>query len=354
MKYYIYNPNTTFNIFSYRVFPGMPRIIGNEESKKCIVLPQLINEYCLNPHKKTSELKNYIYSVFQDIKIKYKDFDWVWDENWEHYDLIEIVSFLNEVWHDLDIKNKLTFITSDIHNEYSHIFPYGDFYFTLHNMRLHQRMDEFISNYKDYFKYKFFVQGGSIRDDRTLIGQHFKKWIPDEIYISTISQNPHNQGADSSGTMKYTYSEMFNLIHDSNIMFVNETIRPAGIYFDSHFEGNISGYTEKTGNAIVFKKPFFLNSNPFSLYNLRELGFKTFGEVWDESYDGCRNQVQRIDGIMENVKWLNKIGSGGFTKLNKKLKNIVEHNYTHLTKEMTVEDGSGLKLYKPSEFDFKL
>jgi hypothetical protein len=57
---------------------------------------------------------------------------------------------------------------------------------------------------------------------------------------------------------------------------------------------------------------------------------------------------------MENVKWLNKIGSGGFTKLNKKLKNIVEHNYIHLTKEMTVEDGSGLKLYKPSEFDFKL
>lgn len=353
MKSYIYNPSsTTLNLFTYKIFPGEPKQLEKRDITPAIYLAQIIASYSLQPGEKTSDNKKFIYDIFSDIKIKYKDSEWIWEENWEHYDLTPILSFLNQIWNDLDIKKELTFITSDIHNNYSDIFPYANYHFTLHNMRLHQRMVEFLPNYKDNFKYRFFVQGGGARADRTYMGEQFQKYIPQELYISTISKNPHQQGADSTGKMKYTYSEMFELIHDSNILIVNETIRPAGIYYNSHFEGTASGYTEKTGNAIVFKKPFFLNSNPFSLYNLRELGFKTFGEIWDESYDEKVNQIDRIDAIIENIKWLSKIGDGGFNKLNRKLKDITEYNYKHLTQEMTSEDG--LKIFKSSEFNFKL
>lgn len=343
MKHYIFDKNKHFDIFQHKVF--------NPWTKKSMMFGQLINEYSIGAFREKDEARNLIYQIFEDAKIKYKDFEWVWDENYEHYELDEILVVLNKLWNDLDIKKELLFITSDIHTDYPNLFPYGDFYFTLHNMRLHHRRKDFITEYNVDCKYKFFLQGGSLRIDRTYIGEQFKKFIPDEFYISTISDNPHNQGADSSGKMKYTYKEMFDLMNDSNIVFVNETIRPPDAYFNGNFEGKATGYTEKTGNAIVLKKPFFLNSNPYSLYNLRELGFKTFSDYWDESYDEKLNQVDRLDGIIQDINWLSKVNEGGFHKLNRRLREITEHNYKHLTEEMTVYEG--LRLFKPSEFNFK-
>lgn len=348
MKHYIYNKYKTFDIFQYK--------IKNPFNSDSGFFGQIINEFCLGDFKNNSDVEKFIYETFSSVKIKHKNSEWVWDEHYEHYPLDEIVLFLEKVWKDLDIKKELMVITSDIHADYSHLSSQFDFYFTLHNMRLHHRRPDFTAKYEGNCKYKFFLQGGSLRQDRTYIGDEFKKIIPNEFYASTISDNPFNQGADSSGKMKYTYSQMFNLMDASHIMFVNETIRPGGDYFYDTFKGTETrvrtGYTEKTGNAILFKKPFFLNSNPYSLYNLRELGFKTFGEVWDESYDEKPNQKDRIDGIMNNIKWLSKIGDGGFAKVARKFKEITEHNYKHLTEEMTIYDG--MKLYKPSEFNFKI
>jgi chromosome condensin MukBEF complex kleisin-like MukF subunit len=70
-------------------------------------------------------------------------------------------------------------------------------------------------------------------------------------------------------------------------------------------------------------------------------------------FNGIEIDLLKINDYIIEKKMINFIKKL-IEKLNKKLKNIVEYNYTHLTKEMTVEDGSDLKLYKPSEFDFKL
>lgn len=343
MKLYNSNSSNIFNLFTYKC--------KIQSDGGATPLAQIISEYCLAPTRRLPGDLEFIYSIFEDVKIKYKDFDWAWDENWEHYEMEPIILFLNKIWNDLDIKKEILIITSDIHIDYSDIFPWGDYYFTLHNMLLHHRMN--FSNRSGLdCKYKFFLQGGSLRQDRTYFGEQFKKFVPDEFYISTISKNTFNQGADKFGKMKYTYDEMFGLFYDASIMIVNETIRPDGVYFETDFQGTATGYTEKTGNAIVFKKPFFLNSNPFSLYNLRELGFKTFGNIWDESYDEVSNGKDRINLIMENVKWLSKINSGGFSKLAKKTNSITEYNYNHLVYDMN--DVNQIKLFKPSEFNFKL
>lgn len=322
--------------------------------KKSDKLASYINQVALFPFPKLEKEKyiNDLYREFEILKKTQKNKIWVWDENYEHYELDEVLLLLKDIWTKLDIKQKVIFITSDIHTDYSHVFEYGEFYFTLHNMRLHHRRRDFIHEYPAQSLNKIFVQGGSQRIDRTYIAEQFKKFIPDEFYISTISENPYNQGATSDGKMKYSYKEMFKLIHDSNILFVNETIRPPSEYFNGSFTGKATGYTEKTGNAIIFKKAFFINSNPYSLYNLKQMGFKTFSEFWDESYDDKLNQVDRINIIMENIKWLSKVNEGGFTKLNRKIKEVTEHNYKHLVEEMCVYEG--YKLYKPSEFNFKL
>lgn len=341
MKNYLYNPSKYFDIFQYKI---------DTQSKHSGFLPQIINECALLPKSNKKKLKEIIYKHFEKIKKEQSEKIWVWDENWEHYEMYEIMSLLNEIWTDLDIKKEIIFITSDIHMNYSDIFPFGDYYFTLHNMLLHYRRIDFVNYYPPVSKNKIFIQGGSQREDRTYIGECLSKTIPSEFYISTISKHARNQGADSSGKMKYSYKEMFKLIHDSNILFVNETIRPAGSYFNETFEGTAVGYTEKTGNAIVFKKPFLSNSNPYSLHNLREMGFKTFGDFWNENYDYELNQKNRIDLIMENIKWLSDIGDGGFLKLHRKLRDVTEHNYEHLINTMNKYEG--YNLFKASEFNF--
>ena len=57
--------------------------------------------------------------------------------------------------------------------------------------------------------------------------------------------------------------------------------------------------TEKASRPIVMGKPFVLFGDRGSLKELHNLGFKTFGDFWDESYDRLRSIDQRIDGMLE-------------------------------------------------------
>lgn len=342
MKSYSYNPDIHFDFNKYKF--KSPHISGEN------VLLSTINQAITGISDRDKRIK-IIYEEFERIKKEQSNKIWVWDENYEHYEMDEIFKFLNQVWKDLDIKKELLVITSDIHSDYSQIFPYGDYYFTPYNMLLHYRRHDFVDEYKLNPKNKFFIQGGSKRGDRTYLLNEIKKFIPDELYISTITENPYNQGADENGKMKYTYDEMFKLIHDSNILVINETVRPSATFFHKTFEGKSTGYTEKTGNAIVFKKAFLSNSNPYSLHNLREMGFKTFGGFWNEEYDYQLNQKDRIKGIVENIKWMNELNEGGFMKLNRKLRDITEFNYNHLIN--ITESDKGYKIYKSSDFQFK-
>lgn len=52
--------------------------------------------------------------------------------------------------------------------------------------------------------------------------------------------------------------------------------------------------TEKILRPIACKQPFILAGTHGSLEYLRSYGFKTFGHVWDESYDQIENPIERL------------------------------------------------------------
>ena len=87
--------------------------------------------------------------------------------------------------------------------------------------------------------------------------------------------------------------------------------------------------TEKTFKAILSKNVFLLLGNPHSLSWLKSLGFKTFSDIIDESYDEEKIFYQRFLMLFDEVK---KLCSLDVTALSKKLyslNEIVEHNYNH-------------------------
>lgn len=53
-------------------------------------------------------------------------------------------------------------------------------------------------------------------------------------------------------------------------------------------------FTEKTANCLATGKPFVLVSGQYSLHRLRDMGFVTFNDILDETYDCARTPYDRI------------------------------------------------------------
>lgn len=62
-----------------------------------------------------------------------------------------------------------------------------------------------------------------------------------------------------------------------------------------------AGLSEKTMSAIEAKRPFIVVSGPYALEYLRDLGFETFSDFWDESYDQETDPVRRMNKILDLI-----------------------------------------------------
>jgi hypothetical protein len=63
-------------------------------------------------------------------------------------------------------------------------------------------------------------------------------------------------------------------------------------------------FTDKTAKCLSTGKPFLLLSGQHSLRNLKQMGFVTFDQWIDESYDECVLPGQRINAIINSLKKL--------------------------------------------------
>jgi len=86
-------------------------------------------------------------------------------------------------------------------------------------------------------------------------------------------------------------------------------------------------FTGKTARCLATGKPFVLLAAPNSLAELREMGFVTFGNVIDESYDQQLSFNNRISAMIQSLQNLNK--SNQRTELLKKLHEQAKQNIRH-------------------------
>ena len=87
--------------------------------------------------------------------------------------------------------------------------------------------------------------------------------------------------------------------------------------------------TEKTFKPICLRMPFILAGTQGSLEYLRSYGFKTFGELWDESYDTEVDDYRRLDKIAVLLKTLDSQTQQQKQQLFAQAQQICEHNYQH-------------------------
>ena len=85
-------------------------------------------------------------------------------------------------------------------------------------------------------------------------------------------------------------------------------------------------FTEKVFKPIVLHQPFVVLQAPGSLEYLRNYGFKTFGEWWDEGYDTIKDPDERMQAIADIVNW---ISTQDLYKMREEMSGVLEHNFRH-------------------------
>lgn len=117
---------------------------------------------------------------------------------------------------------------------------------------------------------------------------------------------------------------MFEQFTDTKYFYDTSLIH---IVSETNFYSNIIHLTEKTFKPMVFQQPFIMLGPPFMLKKLRELGFQTFNEIWDESYDIITNHNERFEKIFNLVEIIAKMPNLEKNILVAKCKKITEHNF---------------------------
>lgn len=110
--------------------------------------------------------------------------------------------------------------------------------------------------------------------------------------------------------------DSFSFVNQSFLYLITETVA----------EYPYPYFSEKTWKAMIYKMPFMIVGAKNSLKQLREFGFKTFEDFWDESYDKLDNAADRIDLIVKNLDELSKLSQQNIDNLHKKMLPLLEHN----------------------------
>jgi len=86
-------------------------------------------------------------------------------------------------------------------------------------------------------------------------------------------------------------------------------------------------FSEKTWKPILGFQPFVLNSHPYSLKTLKKLGYKTFSDFIDESYDEVEDNTARINKVIEVIEHICSISDAELSDMLYNMYPILEHNY---------------------------
>jgi hypothetical protein len=142
--------------------------------------------------------------------------------------------------------------------------------------------------------------------EHTLISHsYFKKMFPTGMIFDHKTQS----FGDNKDRLKTAYADVF-------VDIVNE----------SRFAQPTANYSEKVYRPMFYMKPFVLVAPPHTLHYLKEQGFETFGDFWDESYDALEDHESRLFAIFDIIDQINNMSISDLKIMYNRMLPILEHN----------------------------
>jgi hypothetical protein len=141
---------------------------------------------------------------------------------------------------------------------------------------------------------------------------------PDIESVFAAQTLPINFVNETDHPMHSCWLSLFDESAESLLYLVTETVAT----------GRRHHLTEKTFKPIALGMPFVIVGTRGSLEYLHSYGFRTFGNIWDESYDSAEDDV-RIERIAELLKSLDALSVEGKQDLFDSAQEVIEHNWNH-------------------------
>jgi len=88
--------------------------------------------------------------------------------------------------------------------------------------------------------------------------------------------------------------------------------------------------TEKSFKPMKHKHPFIVVGVPGALKAMRDMGFKTFSDFWDESYDEIADPNMRMRKLVQLTATIGNWSNDQILDFKRRVKPILDHNYEQL------------------------
>ena len=155
--------------------------------------------------------------------------------------------------------------------------------------------------------------------DITSIAQKYTNVYQDITNVFAQASLPKLFKGEETQNMASCWLTNFEEAADSLVYVPTETV-----YF-----GRRMHITEKTFRAIALEMPFVVVAPAGSLEYMREYGFRTFADVFDESYDEETDDTRRVERVTGLLKDLDDLSSKERLQIHRACLSAVEHNYNH-------------------------
>ena len=96
---------------------------------------------------------------------------------------------------------------------------------------------------------------------------------------------------------------------------------------ETHTCSNKLFITEKTWRPIIIQHPFIILGNPGTLQKLKDMGFITFSQWIDETYDYDLSLSERIKIIIQELTKLSQLGDNKLKDIRKEMESVCKYNY---------------------------
>lgn len=144
-------------------------------------------------------------------------------------------------------------------------------------------------------------------------------------------------------TLDLSPTEVHNNDRKFQPFIYNDTL--FSIISESEYVEDVLFVTEKTYKAIHNFHPFMIWGNPNVLQYLKSLGYETYTELFDESYDQERDNHIRLNKIRNNINNLNNLNISDYHDAYLSVKNKLIYNYElFLNRDMSEQTEQFVKI----------
>lgn len=151
------------------------------------------------------------------------------------------------------------------------------------------------------------------------ISKKFQNQYPDITSVFQSAPLPLQFPGEHDHPMHSCWLSLFDECSETLAYVVTETV----------FFGRRNHLTEKTFKPICQQMPFVMASTAGSLEYLHRYGFRTFNDIWDESYDLETDDVVRLEKIGTLLKNLDSLTTRELNELYRAALPTIKHNHEH-------------------------